>query len=972
MSNSNTRTNVNVQDFDINNGIVSAFRYANKCYAYFFHISYLECCKYVGVRPAGLQIKKTPFIQFQTDEFFCSWMDTINSAEVDLLDTLLLGLSDKLWSIEKEFWDMIGAMRRRMTDNFDDMIEWWVKLTCYLEKEETKICNQKRKKIRKLLGRDEDKKNIALRRFEEHLENFDFKLVLSQYAQSLSPDIFNLINLVSLNNTTQLENRESEAKNSNTNFNLLDEDSKFAKEKEGRLEGVFVCDNILNLSKRELNTAEISILSKGMKFVPTPRYVDQAALKTDLEAFGRKLRLAWHFRNNEGNPFEVNPFRKRTNFNPKNKDVAIEMYLSKLEEEILNINTKIKHHNVTKEERNAIESLRNDTSIIIKEADKGSGIVIWDREDYLKEAESQLGDRNVYEKLKGDSVSPLIKVIKSALSKIQKRGDISNETLDYFLTKDPKLGRFYLLPKIHKRLHNVPGRPVISNSSFFTENISAFLDFHLQPLAREVKSYIKDTNDFLRKLSDLPPLKKDVLLCTVDVVGLYPNIPHKDGLEALKKVLESRKNKTVSTESLLELTKLVLENNVFEHNGETFRQKQGTAIGTKMAPQYAILFMAYLEERLLGSCTLKPLLWWRYIDDIFFIWEHGEESLKSFLEHINSAHPTIKFTAEFSKEKVNFLDVQITRKQDKLVTDLYVKSTDTHQYLDYSSCHPHHCKNSIPYSQALRLNRICSEASSFDKRCNELESWLQKRGYDDRLIRSKVLSARKFNRNELLNREKEGKKKKITLNISYHPAYQGLNRILRKIHVILAFDKEHEKVFRDMPIVGFRRGKSLKDMLVRAKVPPLIRENGNSEPCSGKRCRICPFIENSTTFAGMDGTNYDIRQPKLNCNSSNVVYLLSCKACGIQYVGSCTTKFRLRFNNYKSCNRKHFDQTVPQQNLHNHFDKPGHNGIADFTFTLIDQAENEKCLRKREKFWQYKLNTFVPRGLNDHEVVLPT
>ena len=160
---------------------------------------------------------------------------------------------------------------------------------------------------------------------------------------------------------------------------------------------------------------------------------------------------------------------------------------------------------------------------------------------------------------------------------------------------------------------------MISNSSFFTENISAFLDFYLQPLAKEVKSYIKDTNDFLKKLSELPPLKKDALLCTVDVVGLYPNIPHKDGIEALKKVLDSRKNKTVSTESLLELTKLVLENNVFEHNGETFRQKQGTAIGTKMAPQYAISFMSYLEERFLDSSLLKPLLWWRYIDDIFFV-----------------------------------------------------------------------------------------------------------------------------------------------------------------------------------------------------------------------------------------------------------------------------------------------------------------------------------------------------------------
>ena len=89
--------------------------------------------------------------------------------------------------------------------------------------------------------------------------------------------------------------------------------------------------------------------------------------------------------------------------------------------------------------------------------------------------------------------------------KIRDRRDISDTTLDYFLVNNPKLGRFYLLPKIHKRLQNVPGRPVILNSGYYTENISAFLEFHLKPLAQTVKSYIKDTNDFLRKMASLPP-----------------------------------------------------------------------------------------------------------------------------------------------------------------------------------------------------------------------------------------------------------------------------------------------------------------------------------------------------------------------------------------------------------------------------------------------------------------------------------
>ena len=128
-------------------------------------------------------------------------------------------------------------------------------------------------------------------------------------------------------------------------------------------------------------------------------------------------------------------------------------------------------------------------------------------------------------------------MIQGVLGNVRKRGDISDKTLDYFLINNPKLGRFYLLPKIHKRLHDVPGRPVISNSSYYTENISSFVEFHLKPLAQKVQSYIKDTNDFLKKLSNLPVLPDNVILCTIDVVGLYPNIPHEEGLAAIKEQL---------------------------------------------------------------------------------------------------------------------------------------------------------------------------------------------------------------------------------------------------------------------------------------------------------------------------------------------------------------------------------------------------------------------------------------------------
>ena len=219
----------------------------------------------------------------------------------------------------------------------------------------------------------------------------------------------------------------------------------------------------------------------------------------------------------------------------------------------------------------------------------------------------------------------------------------------------------------------------------------------------------------------------------MDVVGLYPNIPHEEGLSVLRRRLETRKEKYVSTDTIIDLAEVVLKNNIFTFGKKTLKQKRETAIGAKLAPPYSILFMAELEEEIIKESEYKPFLWSRYIDDIFFLWEHGENKLKSFIDKINKVHPTIKFTAEWSKT-INFLDVTVSLIERVTKTDLFVKPTDSHQYLQSSLCHPFHCKKGIPYSQAISLNCICSETNSFDKRCNDLERFLLERGYSSKLV----------------------------------------------------------------------------------------------------------------------------------------------------------------------------------------------------------------------------------------------
>ena len=183
--------------------------------------------------------------------------------------------------------------------------------------------------------------------------------------------------------------------------------------------------------------------------------------------------------------------------------------------------------------------------------------MVWNREDYINEAEKQLGDSDVYEEV-SDDPEPLSSTIHRPKEKIRKRGDLKKETIKYFEVKDPKFARFYLLPEIHKRLNNIPGRPVISNCSYYTQKIPAFLGFHLKPLAQAVKLYIKETNEFLNKLRSLPKLPD--ILCTVDVVGLYANIPYEEGLSGLRKRLNNRMEKYISSDTLCDLKEVAPKN----------------------------------------------------------------------------------------------------------------------------------------------------------------------------------------------------------------------------------------------------------------------------------------------------------------------------------------------------------------------------------------------------------------------------
>ena len=138
-------------------------------------------------------------------------------------------------------------------------------------------------------------------------------------------------------------------------------------------------------------------------------------------------------------------------------------------------------------------------------------------------------------------------------------------------------------------------------------------------MAKTVKSYIKDTNDFLRNLKSLGKLSKNATLCNVDVVGLHPIILHEEDLWSLRKHLDVRTKEKISTGTVVELTEIVLKKNVFNFILKICRQKRSATVGTRFAPPYFILSMSDLEERILENFDLKPYIWCLYIDGDFFI-----------------------------------------------------------------------------------------------------------------------------------------------------------------------------------------------------------------------------------------------------------------------------------------------------------------------------------------------------------------
>ena len=233
------------------------------------------------------------------------------------------------------------------------------------------------------------------------------------------------------------------------------------------------------------------------------------------------------------------------------------------------------------------------------------------------------------------------------------------------------------------------------------------------------------------------------------ILDLYC-IPHKLGLKAIEHFLDNfptTLQRPFSKEFILKAISIVIKENTFKFDGKNYKQVQGTAMGTKMAPTYATLAMGFLEKQLYqrieekyGEASKREFIknFKRFLDDCFIFWQKSRAELEILFNMLNSINPKIQFTMEFSSEKLPFLDILICKENTEIHTDIYYKGTDSHQYLDFFSCHPRHVKQNIPYALARRICTIVTKDDIRNIRLGELETFLTNQNYPKKLINNGI------------------------------------------------------------------------------------------------------------------------------------------------------------------------------------------------------------------------------------------
>lgn len=750
------------------------------------------------------------------------------------------------------------------------------------------------------------------------------------------------------------------------------------------------------MSSHHLTDNEISLLKKGLKFTPTPK-PNVEEIKTDLKQFTRKLRLKEFFEPNEEDIVDKNVVftaaprdntlvRNKSRFVPaRGRNKFLDDFCDTLEN--VHIPVKKVKRNLNVCEQKGLRSLKENQNIIIKEADKGGAIVILNKCFYHEKITSILNNDEYYNCSSKKEEKAVHNKVKQLVEKFN--DEILNKEQEYLTNFEPTSANFYGLPKVHKSKivqkevdtqvsevisvenpEDLTFRPIVGGPASCTQRLSNFIDIILKPLCKHVKSFLRDDVDFLCNLPSNVPVGS--LLVSFDVVSLYSNIETELGLEAIKYWIREYRHEIpdrFTEEFIIEALNLVISNNKFYFDGSYYSQKKGVAMGTKVAPTYATLVLGYLEQLFydkVGDAFGKEMKkqvetsWKRFLDDCFIILKCSENQLQILHEILNSLNPSLTFTMDKSACTINFLDVNVNLNQEgNVMTDIFYKSTDTHQYLDFGSCHPYHTKRNIPYCLARRICTIVSESHVKNVRLVELKRFLLHQNYPEKLIDDSLQKALNLDQQKLRQQKVNiDTEESLALVSTFNPCQEKAISILHRYIPILNQSKKMDKIINKYKIVNSQRQpKNLRRMLTTSKFDSVIASPCVSK-CGDKRCLTCKNIIESNSVKINQDTTFIVKQ-NMDCDTSNVIYVIICNGCNEKYIGKTELKLKRRMNLHRSQIKLPQNRNIP---LSEHLDTCGKGCFSVFPLYKLNYKDDSALLQKEQHFihkYAPKLNAKV-------------
>ncbi|XP_047140134.1 uncharacterized protein LOC124815449 [Hydra vulgaris] len=455
-----------------------------------------------------------------------------------------------------------------------------------------------------------------------------------------------------------------------------------------------------------------------------------------------------------------------------------------------------------------------------------------DREFYEKKIYDLLEDYVTYERLAHNPMARIINEVHDNVDLLKTRHIISESLADYLKPHDNcRTPLFYGLPKVHKT--DVPLRPIVSGCGGPTDKLAKYASKYLQSLVETLPAYLRDSTHLIQLLKQEHMSTEDYLMVTADVTSLYTNIPHEDGIEAVRYHLQQNPNHKFPTDLppipptsyFTLIVRTILENSTFQFGEQHFHQRYGTAMGSRIAPPYANLFMGILDTEITNNFPNNIKFYKRFIDDLFFIFNGTAEELERIQIFMNGLHNSIKFTFRSSPYTIDFLDLTISKdSRGMLCTKLYRKPTDTMSLLHFESSHPRHQKLGLIYGQTLRFNRLTTRNDDLKKELEVLARTLVLKGYPLSVINFQIQKALSHSQEELVRKSIQsneevdrGLTQRIPIVLPNDPIGRRLHSVIAKHWNIVEHDPFLKRVFPQMPLHAYTNHKSLKDRLISTR-----------------------------------------------------------------------------------------------------------------------------------------------------------